>query len=304
MNQRPLLFFVFLIVGFAFLSCEKEQPTKPPALNFKIGADYTNDGDTIAVGYRLFFGVQARSDESYLTNFTIKKRLQDGTMITMMDTAMYAKYMDIDKVFYQNVEPQATWVFSVMDRERMTAEISMVLNKDPDSQFGGIYYFPSIKLGYQNNTEFGNFLNPSTGEVYRTDSAYLFQSELDILCYFKNDDNPPGPALSSPGEMDNFSTDAQTFYPTITTWDTRNYTLWDISVDTNPMTEQDFDTAQNDSLLIVSYNSVWGRKKFKWATAGKIIPFQTAAGKLGLVKVIHNDDSDIGIMEIAIKIQQ
>jgi len=299
------VFLCFLAgVIVVFTACKKDEDPSAPVLHFKVGQQYTQNGDTVAIGAPLFFGIQARSDDSYLTNLTVKKRLPGGKVITVTDTAMYTRFIDMDRRYFQNTEDEATWVFTVMDRERMMTEISLVVYKDPLSKFGGIYYHPSIKLGYQGNSLYGPFLDPVNGRVYKTDSAHLFQEDIDILCYFKTDDNPPAPVLSSPGEMDNFSTDAQTFYPTIVSWTTRNYTLWDISVDTDPISESDFNAAQHDSLLIVSYEEVWGRKKFKWATSGKIIPFKTASGKLGLAKVIHHDDQAGGYMEIAVKIQQ
>lgn len=287
-----------------FISCEKDEDLKSPEIFFKTGNSYTLDGDTVAVGHALRFGIQARGISENITNFTIKKQLEDGTVVTVMDTAMFSMTLDIDKTFYQNVEAMAVWKFSVMDRNRMSAEISMVVYKDPNSTFGGIYYYPSIKMGFQNNTDNGHFLDPTTGNVYTSDSATAKQDVIDILTYFKNDETPPAPVLSSAGEMDNYSDDAKTFYPIIVDWSTRNYTLWDISVDDNPISIQAFDAAHNDSLLIVSYDPVWGRKKFKWATEGKVIPFQTAGGKLGLIKVLYAAGSDSGIIEMSLKIQQ
>jgi len=290
-----------------FFSCRKEEQLYPPVISFKTGSSYTIHGDTVQVGHSLYFGVTARGTSGDITNFTIKKQLPNGTVITMMDTALYAEYMDIDKVFYQNVENSAIWTFTVMDRNRMTAEISLIVYKDPNSTYGGIYYFPLLTLGFQNNNTYGHFLNPTTGIVFKNDSSTQHQQEIDVLCYFKNDDTPPSAVLSSSGEMDNYSTDAQTFYPQIVNWTTRNYTLWDISLDNGnnaPLTEADFNAAQNDSLLIVSYHDIWGKKKFKYATAGKIIPFKTAGGKLGLIKVLSADDNDLGKIEFALKIQQ
>lgn len=296
--------FFILLPFVIFNSCKKEEEPLPPVINFTVGNNYTKNGDTVAVGHPLLFGIQARGNGSPITNLTVKKRLTNGTLITVMDTALYADALNINKIFYQNVEPKVSWVFSVMDRNRMSAEISLDVYKDPNSQFGGIYYFPSIKIGFQNSTVYGPFFSTQTGKVYKTDTAEFCQQYIDILCYFKTNDSPPAPALSSPGEMDNSSTDAQTFYPTIVNWTTRNYTLWDVSADTDPISVESFDAAQNDSLLIVSYNPVWGKKKFKFATTGKVIPFQTASGKTGMVKIIHADDSADGMMEISVKIQQ
>jgi len=262
------------------------------------------------VGHKLFFGIHAEGISEAITNFTVKKVLNNGTIITLMDTGLFNQTLDIDKIFYQNVEDVATWKFAVMDRNHMSAEISMVINKDPNSTFGGIFYYPSVKIGYQNNTTYGHFLNPSTGIVYMADSATAHNNLMDVLIYYinnANSNNLPSPVLSSPGEMDNASTEAQTFYPYIANWQPRNYTLWDISFDNGnnaPLTAADFYSAQNDSLLIVSYHPVWGKKKFRWGTAGKIIPFLTAGGKMGLIRVNRADSTDTGIMELAVKIQQ
>ena len=306
-NRESVFIILSLALLIVFQACKKDKALQPPVINFKVGTVYTQNGAVVMVGHKLHFGIQARGTSESITNFTVKKVLDNGTVITVMDTALYTQYVDIDKIFFQNIEPKATWTFTVMDRNRMTAEISLVIYKDPNSVYGGIIYYPSIILGFQNNSTYGHFLNPATGIVYENDSATANQSKIDILTYFIPDDSPPCPAFSSSGEMDNFSTNAQTDYPIITNWTTRNYTLWDISFDNGsntPLTVSDFNTAQNDSLLIVSYHSIWGKKKFRFATAGKIIPFLTAGGKLGLIKVINADNSDSGKIEFALKIQQ
>jgi len=305
--MKKILFVIGFTISFSALfifGCKKDKEKLPPAINFKEGSGYTQNNAVVEIGDKLIFGIQARGTSTEITNFTVKKVLTNGSVVTVMDTGMYSMSLDLDVVLYQNVEDQVTWTFTVMDRNHLTAEITMVVNKDPNSTFGGIYYYPSIKLGYQNNSQYGHFLDPLTGTVYLNgDSATANQSKIDVLCYYVFDVTP-SPVLSSPGEMDNYGTDAMTFYPSITNWITRKYTKWDVSVDDTPISSTAFDMAQNDSLLIVSYNDVWGKKKFKWATAGKVIPFITAGGKKGLVKVISADAADNGYMEIAIKIQQ
>lgn len=305
--MKKIIFVFGLIISLSsllFLSCKREEEKLPPAINFKTGSNYTQNNAMVEIGGKLSFGIQARGTSTEITNFTVKKVLQDGSVITVMDTGLYSMTLDLNMVFYQNVEDKVTWKFAVMDRNHLSAEISMVVNKDSNSTFGGIYYYPSIKLGYQNNTQYGHFLNPSTGNVYTEDSATAHQGDIDVLCYYIIDEDLPSPVISSPGEMDNYSTEARTYYPCIINWQTRKYTKWDISVGDTPISSSAFDAAQNDSLLIVSYHDVWGKKKFKWATAGKIIPFLTAGGKKGLIKVISADTVDTGSMEFAIKIQQ
>jgi hypothetical protein len=70
------------------------------------------------------------------------------------------------------------------------------------------------------------------------------------------------------------------------------------------VSEAQFDGCNNDSLLLVAYNSTYVSQKCKFATAGKIIPFLTVDGKKGLIKVTAADFVETGTMTIEIKIQQ
>jgi hypothetical protein len=301
--QSLLAVLVFSVL-LALLSCSKDDEKIPPVINFKQGSKFTLDGDEVKVGNMLIFGIQARGNGVNITNFTIKKHLVDGTSVAVMDTGMNAESLDIEKVYYQNIEDEVEWTFTAMDKNRMSSQISLTVYKDPDSQFGGIYYYPSITMGYQYNSEYGHFLDPFTGKVYSEDSATILQNDMHFLVYYIEDEDLPSPVFSSPGEMDNFSTEAKLFYPCIIDWQTRRYTKWDISVDDDPIPAEAFDQAFNDSLLIVSFNEVWGKKKFKWATNGRVIPFRTITGKFGLVKVINAEHSENGKIEFAVKIQQ
>lgn len=298
----------FLILNIAgimlMVACNKEEEKIPPTINFKTGTEFTADNAIAMVGAKLRFGIQARANSANITNFTVRKFLVDGTSITVMDTGTNSESLDIEKTFYQSVEDEVEWTFTVMDKNRMSSHISLTVLKDPNSQFGGIFYYPSLKMGFQNNTEYGHFLDPFTGKAYFGDSATLLQNSIHFLVYFFEDNNEPSPTFSSSGEMDNSSTEALSYYPEISTWQVRNYTLWDISVEDDPIPVDAFDEAFNDSLLIVSYDEVWGKKKFKWVQPNQVIPFKTADGKFGLVKVIDPGNSDTGIMEFALKIQQ
>ncbi|MCF8296728.1 MAG: hypothetical protein K9J13_04210 [Saprospiraceae bacterium] len=302
-NQINKLLICVSILIFS-VSCKKEEERKlPPAINFKINSIYTQNNDTAAIGAPLRFGIQARGSSTEITNFVIKKVFPNNSYTVIMDTGLYSMSLDIDKIFYQNIEEEVKWTFIVMDKNRLSSEISLTVYKDPNSQFGGILFYPSIKMGYQKNIEFGQFLSLNSGQVYFEDSAQIMQQDIDVLTYYIVDDNLPSPVLSSSGEYDNYSTEAASFYTSIPSWTTRNFTLWDISVDNNPISSEDFDNCHNDSLLIVSYNDVWGKKKFKWATSRKIIPFQTSKGKKGLLRIIHADEFDTGKIEFSIKMQ-
>ncbi|MBI9067790.1 MAG: hypothetical protein JEZ09_10900 [Salinivirgaceae bacterium] len=307
MNKKRKAIRLVSIVLFALCllqACDNtDENNLPPVISFKVGSDYAQDNDTIEVGKPLFFGIQARGLNEVITNFTIKKVYTDGSYTVVMDTGLYNNNLDLNKIFYQNVEDIAEWTFAVMDKNRLSAEISMTIYKDPNSKFGGIVHIPSVILGYQDNTEFGHFFDINNNKVYSEDSAQFAQTSIDFLTYFIVDDDLPSPVFSSPGEMDHFSNDAKKFYPSIANWDTRKYVRWDVSVDDDPVSAIDYDNCHNDSLLIVSYHEVWGKMKFKWATQGRVIPFLTDEGKKGLVKVIRADHDASGSVEFSLKMQ-
>lgn len=301
--QYLIIIGLFAVI---FNSCKPEQDSIPPTIQLIFEENSTQDGEVVAIGHPLNFKIEATGIDANITNFTIKK-VHKGIERTVLDSGLNSAGFVVNKTFYQGVEDEVEWVFTVMDRERKSASTSISIIKDPDSQFGGIHYFPNITLGYQNNTEIGHFLNPLTGEIFRTDSAKLFQELIDILVYFNYSAQfgvlQPSPTFSSPGEDPNGNAEMyDDFYPSLLEWNTRNYTKWDIRAD-NGVTEELFYNAQNDSLLIVSYDNVWGKKKYKWSYEGLFIPFETAAGKKGIIRVLEADFDDTGTISFSMKIQ-
>lgn len=305
--KRRLIILMSLITmtGISLLvlsSCDKDENRNPPQITFLAGGDFTMDGTVAEIGQALKFGIEANGKDANITNFTIKIHTP-GEERTVLDSGLNSLSFVTNQIFYQGVEDTAVWIFSVMDKNRLTSSISMIIYKDPNSTFGGIRHYASITIGMDENTQIGHFFAPTSGNVWLQDTARLNQELVDVLVYFKmSEDNgvlKPSPTFSSPGESEN---GAFEFYPDLANWETLNYTKYDIRAD-NGVTNQAFDNAQNDSLLIVSYDDVWGKRKYKWATAGNIIPFMTNSGKKGLIRVIQADEFAGGIIEFEMKIQ-
>ena len=275
-------------------------------LTLKSGGNYTPDGAVVAIGDRIVIGVVAEKGDASITNLSIKAQSHEG-ITTMLDTGIYEEDFDWNKVFFQGVDDTLDWIISVMDHNRMSASDTIRIYKDPNSSFGGIRYYPSITMGYQDSEEFGHYFDPTSGKVYFVDTASMFQENIDVVTYFKfsedNGVNLPSPTFSSPGENSALTGELyEDHYPELTNWTTVNYTKWDITAD-NGVTQQKFADCHSDSLLIVSYNDAWGKKKYKWAMPGLYIPFQTQAGKKGIVKVLRADTVSTGSIEFAMKIQ-
>lgn len=309
----PSLFSVrsFAITSIALLSlflmqCKKESEQLAPQISLIFETGCTTDGAIVAIGKPIKFKVQVIGQDANITNFTVKKVYGSVTK-TVLDEGMNTEGFTRDLTFYQSVEEQVVWTLAVMDRNRTEASVSITVNKDPNSQFGGIYEFPSIRMGYQSCTSFGHFFLPVMNKVYYLDSAEMNQNLVDILVYFNyRDDNgimKPSPTFSSPGEETTATGELyELYYPNLTGWTTRNYTKYDIRA-INGVTDAGFNNAHNDSLLIVSYDDVWGKKKYKWAYAGTFIPIQTATGKRGIIKVLEADTMETGTILFSLKLQ-
>jgi hypothetical protein len=300
---------VIVIIVFSLISfyCKKKEETpSPPLIEFLIVGEFTEDGDTLEIGDPVKFGIRAAGIDANITNFTIK-RISDGETKTILDSGLNSTGFIVTEIYYQGVEDIAEWEFTVMDKNRIKSSISLTIYKDPNSTFGGIMEYSNIVMGYQQNSQFNHFFSPSLGLTLSNDSATQNQALVDILCYFNysvdGSINKPSPTFSSPGEDANEVGDLYNIYYTfIKDWTTKNYTKYDIR-EINDVSIEDFNSAHNDSLLIVSYDDVWGKKKYKWATAGLIIPFKTAVGKKGLIYVVENDTTDTGKITFSMKIQ-
>ncbi|MCK9220047.1 MAG: hypothetical protein M0P47_08365 [Bacteroidales bacterium] len=295
----PLTFLVVLLL--LSFGCKKDENPSPPSISLLTGTAYTPDKSVILVGGRIYFGIQASDPSANITNLVIKKIMPNGTVKVVLDSGLNSSGFSVNETFFQSVEEEARWTFQVMDRNRQFATTSLTLFKDPNSTWGGIFEYPNLIMGYQNNTQYGQFCCPATGKIYNVDSANLYPELIDIVTYFYVDDNIPSPTFSSPGELGGGITE---YYPSIDSWATKHYTKWDVSVDTDPVPISAYNACHNDSLLILAYDDVWGKRKFKWADPGDILPFMTAGGKKGLIRVISADHDAAGKITFSMKIQQ
>jgi hypothetical protein len=297
-TSHRLIYFLCIIL--VITGCKKDENPSPPVILLAAGTGYTQSGAVVAVGGKLRFGISASGKDANITNFVVKKIMPDGSSKVMLDSGLNSSSFTVSETFFQSVEQEARWTFQVMDKNRQFGTAAITIYKDPASVWGGIYEFPVIKLGYQQNNQFGHFLVPSTGNVWFADTAFIHQDLIDIIAYYYEDGTDPSPTFSSAGETGGGITE---YYPEINSWTTKRYTKWDISVDANPIPVADFETCHNDSLLIMSYDDVWGKRKFKYAYPDVVIPFLTASGKKGLIRVLSSDNDPAGTISFSIKIQ-
>ncbi len=288
-------FFTLLLIVFVFYSCKKEKTHVYPTLELKSGSEFAYDGDTISEGKPIKLGITVNKGDAKITNIVIK-RISGTDKKTLLDKGIYRDGIDTTYTFYKDSCKSEEWIISIMDQNRNSVSASIHIVKSAFTSYGEIIYHPSITLGYQNNTVFPHFFDPINGKTYFTKPTEGEQSTTDILVYYYTDVTTPSPTFSSPAEQD-----APTYYSELGTWINKNYTAYDY---VTKVSIAEFDAATNDSLLIKKYDDLWGRRKYKYAIANTLFPFKTAAGKIGIIKVISADITDSGKITFAMKIQK
>jgi hypothetical protein len=285
-----------------FIQCSDDaNVTSNPFILLKTGDTYTSNEASVPVGGQLKFGISAVGDGFAITNLTIKRITENGT-ISELDKGMFIKTggLDTTVTFYKGNAEQETWKFSIMNSNRDTASVSIIVNKGAGSAYGDIDYFPSITIGYQNNSGLPNFVDFNTGIAYSNSTISGSEALIDLVSYFYLSSGTSSPTLSCPAY-----TTAKSYYPEINNWPIQNSTVYDYyTTDNNLISITQFDAAQNDSLLVNGYKPASVSGTCKYCYTGKIIPFKNVQGKYGIIKVIRADEFDTGSIEIAVKIQK
>ena len=132
-----IIFGIFIMIAFVQTGCKPEEEAEPPVINLIIEDDCTNGGDTVEIGHALRFKISASGTDANITNFLIEKHYGD-TKKTVVDSGLNSAGFTVNQVFYQGVEDEVDWTFTVMDRNRKSASVSLKVYKDPNSQYGGI----------------------------------------------------------------------------------------------------------------------------------------------------------------------
>lgn len=298
--MRVKVFFLAAMLLAVLTSCKNDEDnTTPPVLQLQLGGAYVSDSAVLAINDTVFFGIHAEGISSNLTYFKVDVVSDDGTT-TIYDEGMNCKTYDAEKVFFKGIPDEETFVITVMDYNRNTISASFTVFRDTLSGFGPISHFSNLVLGYQNNSSVGHYLDPKTGAIYNDATVSGHEADVDVIVYYYLSSGSPSPTLVCPAQ-----TDAQAQYPAVTGWAVQNATLYDYHTsDYDLISAAQFDACNDDSLLIAAYNPTYVNQKCKFALTGKIIPFLTAGGKKGLIKVSAADQTDTGTMTLEIKIQQ
>lgn len=289
MSRKLLIIsIVAMMLGIAFSGCEENEDSEPPVIQFKQGENFVTTDTTLAIGEQIKVGIRADCGQYRITYFNYTVETDNQTIA--IDSGMNNCVLDWEKTITKGIAETEQWTFKVMDKSRQFASVSLTLHKDTTSVYGDILHYQSITMGAQENTEHGSFLSLTDGMVYEKAEADANQELIDLIYFYgKNDRTLASPALNSEAEILG-----------VDTWDTHN----DTPVAITELTETQFDAAQNDSLLIATYNPADARSKAKQVTTGTIIAFKTQYGKTGLIKVSNAEGEANGTITFDVKIQK
>jgi hypothetical protein len=296
------LFVIFLMVcSFLFCSCTKDESLSQANLILKTGTLYTPNGASIPVGGKIQIGVLASGAGVPLTYIRID-RISGNDTLTQLDRGIYAgsEGLDADYSFSKDTSAVEIWRIMVMNADRDTAVKTLLVLRGSGTAYGPINSFSSIKFGMQSNITIGHFVDIHTGNVFDGTSVAGHEGEIDVIAYYYITSGLSSPTFTCPGY-----TAAVGYYPQLGNWLVKNNILYDYQTsDNNLVSISQFDAALNDSLLVTTFKPDKVSGNCKYGYTGKVIPFKTQEGKYGMIKVIHADEKDDGIMEIAVKIQK
>jgi hypothetical protein len=304
MKIRTLLYLCFWFFAcWALISCSKEKSTTPPSIEFNKNSGYLSTNQTVAIGQPVRIGIRATSADAPITDLVVTLETPNG-IETALDSGLYAETVDFTKIISYGSEAWEKWTFMVMDKNRNRSSVSIILSKDPASSFGLIDYYPSITIGMQANPFFGNFFSTANGNLYFADSTAGIQELISLLAYWGEFNVPPTEyTLSSPNE-----TDAPIYYPILSSYNIpKNEVRY--KADSTSISSIQFDNAFNDSIILANYTAATtGKRKFKNAKPGYVIPFMITvgpeAGKRGLVRINTIDGEAEGTINLSLKIQK
>jgi hypothetical protein len=289
---KNLLLIFLASLGLIVNSCNDEQVTSLPRIEFINSPGYLDHDTVLSIGDRVIIGVNAFATGRNITFFQVT--FDDGTRQILLDSGLNSPDLNYTLAVIKSASAFENWTFLVMDRDRNKDSVRISLNKSDSSHYGNIRTYSDITLGAQENTVDGSFFSFTNGEIYSLDTAFLKQEMVDLVYYFGQYEA----TLSSPNETE--APDYFTGPAGIANWTIKNETRYD----TTALAPREFDASVNDSLILAVYEPTAGKRKVKFVEPGMVISFKSPAGKIGLLKIIATDPGPAGTLLFSIKIQE
>jgi hypothetical protein len=279
-----------IMLGSFITGCKDEGNADAIPLIRQLPVDGIIVSDTaLPPGGSVVISLDASGGRSNITYFGIS--MNDGETHFVLDSGLNNPDLHFIQPIFKGNSPEEVWTFTIMNRDRQKSSVTVLLTKALVSQWGHIITYDPVILGAQGNTDTGGFYSLSTGQVRTYQQAEANQANTDLIYYFGTYEA----TFSSPMESD-----APSWFPGLDAWTIRNETRYD----TTSLSSSAFSGVTNDSLILVSYEPVNGKRKAKYLLPGMVVSFRNQAGKTGLILVRNVVPGETGKVECAIKVQQ
>lgn len=287
---RIIKLSIFSLIGvFALFSCEKNMG--PPSLSFIEGGDFLTHDTVLMVGDTVTVGVLIEWN-----GLNKIKSLEVEVGGQLLNT--YSLDLDRGEFSFKlmkSASPEEVWKFTIFDSKGNKDSKSITFTKDPNSIYGAVVSYETLRLGAQNNELVPGFFSFSDATSYNLESAFNNQSQIDLVYYFEA---PDSSVLGSPGA--NIANTLFTGSFAFDNWTSKNTTLF---VKTDLKTT-DFDNLFHDGLIIRQYQETSAKRKAKNLKVGDVYVFKTQTGLFGAFLVKALEGSHDGSIEVGLKIQE
>lgn len=290
-------FTMVICAALIFLyACQKNDSTTypPPEISFIELPGYVYYDTIFSPGQTFNVGITALSNDINLTNFLIK--VETDTIVTVFDTGFNSPVFNIEKTLTKGLSPNEKWIFIIRDRHTEKTEISFTTIIDTSAQYGEIVTLDEIVLGAQSSNE-NSFYSINNSLTYNLEDAFQNQDAIDLVYYYDFIDTDEN-VIASPGA--NIDESVFPGQYTLANWTTRNTYRFK----TTDITIEEFNNAQNDSLLLAAYGQAEGKRKAKNMAENMIFAFKGDNGKTGLFLVNSVIGTNEGNTNITIKVQK
>ena len=283
-----LIIVLLPILYLGLNSCEKNGG--PPNIDLTVGEGFVAGDTILMVGDSVDVGIEV--DWNGINN--LKKLEVAVNQDIVSSTEISLDHAQFQITIVKGLADIETWVFTVYDEKGNEAKVSLVLSKDPDSEFGPVAYYNSIRIGAQENLNVPGFFGLEPAASYDLNTAFIQQSHIDLLFYYDETDKS---CIASPGANIGNGIYDETKKPG--DWTIRNTTRFVKS----DLTASDFDGIFHDGVFIVKYDSVNAKRKAKNLAIDDVYIFRTESGLLGAFYVKLVSEGSDGEIELAIKVQ-
>jgi len=294
-SLKTILFFYAILCGLIFLipCCKKTETLKEkPCIEFLADSACIFKDTLLPMGTVMKFKIKATALSVPMTNLVVS--FNNGSEQVFLDTGIYLNEFYYNLEIVKGASASERWTFMVMNKDREMVSVNAVIGIDTGAVFGSIKEY-NITLGAQDNTLTGHFFSFTTEEISTLEEAFNNQQWIDIAYYYHSVYES---TLSSPNDNDAPSIFTGTYG--VSNWQIRNEARYNLTT----LSPADFDFANNDSLLIASYDVVNAKRKGKNIVAEQVWAFRIQSGKIGLMKIDSIVPNTNGQVDLSIKIQE